>query len=583
MGNRQKTVKNLLDTSFYSFSSSASSNRLTSFSENNTPKYYHYDGIGAVDVIAKLNGIDTVLKEQFAYQSSGRVKFYTKTTNALFLYPCMSFPFTRTFNNSYKWQYRNSPLGDREQKRLLYSPHGDSVCNTNKYYHDWTYYLLEPGGEQLAVYNGVQVSNSDTLNHTGRRVYMYAHSYISAGGSLITLSDTTKQYNIFDNLGSCRSVISVKGLDLDIQSIDYKPFGDTLNSTTESRIGYIGKERDKENSYFAMGMRQYDCTTGRFLSVDPYFEKFREQTPYQYAFNNPISFKDPTGLEPESEKGGEDRMLWALIKEDIAVFQVAASLASKAEEDEKRFQAMRQMINDIFDEIAMKKAIGDYKWGVLSRAYGGGGGGGASGGGRTGDAGENGNKEKEKNSDFRNKSKEFLIQYKSIFDALRFLFKQIKGEVGLEIMKREDGSFGLGDLYISSNDKQNSIDYSIFKSKYFVDGLLIGFIHLHPGTGDLTTDQLFSPEDFEQMSSFSQYGKNEYNQFLFILAFSESQTYYELQINNRNNFNSWMDKNYYNYDPDQFPQPLHPNNPYKYNDWIFRNINNSSWGSIRRR
>ena len=112
-----------------------------------------------------------------------------------------------------------------------------------------------------------------------------------------------------DNLGSCRSVISVKGVDMEVQSIDYKPFGDTLNSSTESRIGYIGKERDKENSYFAMGIRQYDCETGRFLSIDPLFEKFREQSPYQYAFNNPLTFKDPTGLEPESEKGGEDRML----------------------------------------------------------------------------------------------------------------------------------------------------------------------------------------------------------------------------------------------------------------------------------
>ncbi len=57
-----------------------------------------------------------------------------------------------------------------------------------------------------------------------------------------------------------------------------------------------------------MGARQYDPLSGRFLSVDPLFEQFPDKTPYHYCNNNPISFKDPSGLSPEGEKGKEDEV-----------------------------------------------------------------------------------------------------------------------------------------------------------------------------------------------------------------------------------------------------------------------------------
>ncbi|MFH1051208.1 MAG: RHS repeat-associated core domain-containing protein [bacterium] len=89
-----------------------------------------------------------------------------------------------------------------------------------------------------------------------------------------------------------------------MSSYSYKPFGDTLWTTTgsENRLGFIGRERDYENNYFAFGARNYDSETGRFLSVDPFFEAFPNQTPYHYAYNSPIQFKDPSGLAPEKEK-----------------------------------------------------------------------------------------------------------------------------------------------------------------------------------------------------------------------------------------------------------------------------------------
>ena len=284
--------------------------------------------MGATNKIVSMVNNDSMLVESFIYTGDGRIKQYSKRQFLSLPYPCSPLPFTSNSQPQWDWRYRYTPLGGREQKRLLYSPSGDSACENNIFYHPWTYYLLGAGGEQLAVYKGAQVASADTSSHTGRRVYMYPHSFISAGGSLVTLADSTKQFNISDNLGSCRSTISVKNYQVAVSGYDYKPFGDTLNADGENKIGFTGQERDEESRFIVMGVRQYDPKTGRFLSIDPFFEKFPSQSPYQYAYNNPISFKDPTGFEPESEKGGEDRMQWSITKEDISFSQLMLNLAT---------------------------------------------------------------------------------------------------------------------------------------------------------------------------------------------------------------------------------------------------------------
>jgi RHS repeat-associated protein len=102
----------------------------------------------------------------------------------------------------------------------------------------------------------------------------------------------TKDYQITDYLGNVRIVLSldVSSSTFSINSYDYKPFGDTVSTTTgkEERLGFIGRERDFENNYFCMGARQFDAETGRFLSVDPLFEEFRNHTPYHYAYNSSV-------------------------------------------------------------------------------------------------------------------------------------------------------------------------------------------------------------------------------------------------------------------------------------------------------
>ncbi|XXX75808.1 RHS repeat-associated core domain-containing protein [Sorangium sp. So ce134] len=99
-----------------------------------------------------------------------------------------------------------------------------------------------------------------------------------------------------------------------VERRSYDPFGQRRNPDWEAggpaaappreTIGFTGHEDEEELSLINMRGRIYDPALGRFLSADPFVQApFFSQSlnRYSYAFNNPLSFVDPTGYQATDE------------------------------------------------------------------------------------------------------------------------------------------------------------------------------------------------------------------------------------------------------------------------------------------
>ena len=144
---------------------------------------------------------------------------------------------------------------------------------------------------------------------------------------LIRLFPSRKQWiQLLTQLTACRVGDMITNDNGHIhQYFVYSPFGENMyqynrNSDFNSRYRFNGKEIDSEpterssrkplktkrieqtgNGYY--GARYYDPKISVWLSVDPWAYRYPSQTPYNFVFNNPIRFIDPTGKGPE-EGGG---------------------------------------------------------------------------------------------------------------------------------------------------------------------------------------------------------------------------------------------------------------------------------------
>ncbi|MBC6993155.1 RHS repeat-associated core domain-containing protein [Neolewinella lacunae] len=82
----------------------------------------------------------------------------------------------------------------------------------------------------------------------------------------------------------------------------YYPFGmeNTAIGTGGSGYDYKynGKELDASLGLYDYGARWYDPAIARWISIDPLASSMSSWSPYNYVFNNPLKFTDPTGMAP---------------------------------------------------------------------------------------------------------------------------------------------------------------------------------------------------------------------------------------------------------------------------------------------
>ena len=87
---------------------------------------------------------------------------------------------------------------------------------------------------------------------------------------------------------------------------EYHPYGTTAyqaNNTAINAIAkryrYTGKERDEESGLYYHGARYYIPWLARWTASDPMESKYAGMSPYNYSFNNPVMFNDPSGADPD--------------------------------------------------------------------------------------------------------------------------------------------------------------------------------------------------------------------------------------------------------------------------------------------
>jgi RHS repeat-associated protein len=117
-------------------------------------------------------------------------------------------------------------------------------------------------------------------------------------------------YQYKDHLGNIRLSYKNNGNmanpDLDIlEENNFYPFGlkqkGYNNNVTSTNIAqnykYNGKELSEEFglNWHDYGARRYDASIGRWMSTDPYAEKYETLSPYAYVSNNPVNAIDPDG------------------------------------------------------------------------------------------------------------------------------------------------------------------------------------------------------------------------------------------------------------------------------------------------
>ncbi len=293
IGNRNSVIRNTAPVELYGYHSGT--NRLSvrvqpDWLGGDTVHAYSYNANGAQTVHTKQyntgGGSQLLREELFGYSFRG-------LNNR-----------SQVRNGGGRWQdwrYRYNAMGEREQKRL-YAQDGGVVPAPDSTVYPWVYYLLGGSKQQLAVYHGQQMDSLQIkCGDVGmNRVYLYPWEYISYGvgtsGLVITRPVGGKEYKVVDHLGSTRSIVHQSGSV--IGTYDNEPFGSPLAVTgVGTRAQYIDKERDQETSTSNHGVRQYDAETGRFVSVDPLWEKYSMLTPYQYAANNPVNITDTDGKD----------------------------------------------------------------------------------------------------------------------------------------------------------------------------------------------------------------------------------------------------------------------------------------------
>ena len=138
-------------------------------------------------------------------------------------------------------------------------------------------------------------SDAGTVRH------VYLGSRLLASVTTPNGGPATRVTHVCDHHGTVLASVDDTGAVVAWQR--YSPFGASLDAA-QPLDRYLGRASDDELGLLQLGARYYDPSTGRFLAPDWFVLENPGKVVrlpqgfavYAYALNNPLSFKDPSGL-----------------------------------------------------------------------------------------------------------------------------------------------------------------------------------------------------------------------------------------------------------------------------------------------
>ncbi|MBE6330667.1 MAG: RHS repeat-associated core domain-containing protein, partial [Bacteroidales bacterium] len=188
-------------------------------------------------------------------------------------------------------------------------------------------------GNVLAVYEHKH-AEGENGTFTLAEQHLYGASRIGMTKPNLALNTTTPDaasptihYELTNHLGNVMAVITDEPAATETPAVesltDYYPFGMTLPGRSYNahtyRHGFTGheKESDLAEGIYTTEYRLYDARVGRWLSVDPLFEKYVSMSPYNYCMLNPVMMVDPDGRDEIYYREDGTEILRITCKEDV--------------------------------------------------------------------------------------------------------------------------------------------------------------------------------------------------------------------------------------------------------------------------
>ncbi|MER5933038.1 polymorphic toxin-type HINT domain-containing protein [Streptomyces sp. NPDC002054] len=242
-----------------------------------------------------------------------------------------------------------------------------------------TNYLYDTGGNQLIRRDPgkttLNLGTDQITLDTATKKVTNVRTYAAPGGLSITRTTTggTSQltYQGSDHHGTGGVQFDSANLAQTRRHSD--PFGNARGTqptpgTWAGDKGFVGGTKEESTGFTLLGAREYDPTTGRFISPDPIIDPGNPQqwNAYAYSSNGPINKSDPTGLREGCSDPEECKSVTNVHRARTTKKETAEESKTRGEVDaaqnelnsakQRRDEIKREVINVVMDLIGYNDA-----------------------------------------------------------------------------------------------------------------------------------------------------------------------------------------------------------------------------------